>query len=235
HTDGADVTVRTPVVVTGSLAWQDVAPGEVVRTRARFAATEPGERPAAILATRTDPTVVAPAGLVQRAATGLRSGLKGAVSWLPPAERGLVPGLVVGDVSGLPAELSAAFETTNLTHLVAVSGSNLSVILAFVLGVGRWIGLRSWAIPVLGIVSVAGFVIVARPEPSVLRAAAMGVVGLVGLAAGTRRHGLPALATAIVGLLLIDPWLARSYGFALSVLATAGILVLGPTCIDALS
>lgn len=233
--DGVDHVVRTPVVVTGSLAWRAVTPGQLVQSRGRFAPTERGEQPAAVVAMRTEPTVLAEAGAVQCAATNLRAGLREASSGLGPAERGLVPGLVVGDVSGLLPELADAFETTNLTHLVAVSGTNLTIVLAFVLGAARWIGLRSWVIPVLGVTCVAGFVIVARPEPSVLRAAAMGLVALAGVAAGTRRHGIPALALAIIGLVLIDPWLARAYGFALSVLATAGILILGPPCVDALS
>jgi competence protein ComEC len=72
--------------------------------------------------------------------------------------------------------------------------------------------------------AVIGFVLLARPDPSVVRAAAMGTVGLVAVAVGGRT-GLRTLTTAILLLLFIDPWLARSAGFVLSVCATAGILL----------
>src|SRR5262249_28003451 len=68
----------------------------------------------------------------------------------------------------------------------------------------------------------------ARPEPSLLRAAVMGMVGVLGVAAGRSGRAAPALCGAIILLLLLDPWLARSYGFALSVAATAGLIVLAP-------
>jgi competence protein ComEC len=77
------------------------------------------------------------------------------------------------------------------------------------------------------VVAVVFFVLLARPEPSVLRAAAMGLVGIAGLAAGGRRRGSRSLCLAVLVLVLVDPWLARSPGFVLSTLATAGILAFG--------
>ncbi|MER6984013.1 ComEC/Rec2 family competence protein, partial [Streptomyces carpinensis] len=55
-----------------------------------------------------------------------------------------------------------------------------------------------------------------------------GAVALLALATGRRRSLIPALATAVVLLVLYDPWLARSYGFLLSVLATGALLTLAP-------
>ena len=68
-----------------------------------------------------------------------------------------------------------------------------------------------------------------------LRAAAMGSVALVGLGSRGRDTGIRALGVAVLVLLLLDPWLALSVGFALSALATAGILFLGPPFRDALA
>ncbi len=229
-----DITrVSTPVVVTAPQSWSAVRPGELVRTVARLSPAERGERPAAVLAARSPPVLLEPAGWLDRAAADLRAGLRDAVADLPARERGLVPALVVGDESRMPPSLVDDFQTAGLSHLTAVSGTNLTIVLAFALSLARWAGLRSWGLPALGVACAVVFVVVARPEPSVLRAAAMGLVGLAGLAAGSRRYGLPALATAVVALLLIDPWLGRSYGFALSVLATAGILLLAPGYTDA--
>ncbi|MEP6761662.1 MAG: ComEC/Rec2 family competence protein [Sporichthyaceae bacterium] len=109
-----------------------------------------------------------------------------------------------------------------------MSGANLVIVVGFALYVGRWLGVRARWLPVLGMFALVGFVVLARPQPSVLRAAAMGLVGLTALVTGRRRGSLAALAAAILALLLLDPWLARSYGFALSVLATAGLLLIAP-------
>jgi competence protein ComEC len=88
---------------------------------------------------------------------------------------------------------------------------------------------------VLGLAAMAGFLIMARPEPSLLRATAMGAVGLLALASGRSSRGVPVLCAAAVVLILGDPWLSRSYGFALSVLATAGLLLLAPGWRDRLA
>ncbi|RII95116.1 ComEC/Rec2 family competence protein, partial [Clavibacter nebraskensis] len=78
------------------------------------------------------------------------------------------------------------------------------------------------------------FVILVTPQPSVLRAAVMAAVLIVSTASGRPSRGLPALSAAVVALLTGDPWLARDLGFALSVLATAGLLVLAPPLADRL-
>lgn len=96
----------------------------------------------------------------------------------------------------------------------------LALSLCRLMGLGRRVRLVG-----AGIVLV-GFVVLARPEPSVLRAAVMGAIGLLAAAGTRRRAGVPALSAAVLGLLVIDPWLSRSYGFALSVLATLGLLLL---------
>ena len=84
-------------------------------------------------------------------------------------------------------------------------------------------------------VALVGFVVLAGPEPSVLRAAVMGAVGLLALAIGRERAALPALGTAVIVLVLWDPAMAVSFGFALSVLATAGLVLLAPRWADRLA
>ncbi len=82
---------------------------------------------------------------------------------------------------------------------------------------------------------MVGFVLVARSEPSVLRAAVMGSVALVGMGADGRARGARALGAAVLLLVLADPWLADAPGFALSVLASAGIIWLAPGWRDRLA
>lgn len=76
--------------------------------------------------------------------------------------------------------------------------------------------------------ALVGFVVVVGPEPSVLRAGVMGAVGLLALALGRERSAVPALAVAVICLVTYDPAMAVSFGFALSVVATAGIVLLAP-------
>lgn len=110
----------------------------------------------------------------------------------------------------------------------------MAIVLGVVLATVRWA--RAGPVLTAGICAVAlvGFVILARPSPSVVRAAAMGAIGLIGLAAGRPRAALPALAAGVVVLVVADPELAGDVGFALSVLATSGLLLLAPKWRDGL-
>ena len=186
---------------------------------------EPADEEVAVLSVRAPPRVLDPPGAVARGAERLREGLRRAVDGTPADARGLLPGLVIGDTSRTPTDLTEAMQATGMTHLTAVSGSNVAVTLALVLGLCALAGVPRRARPWLAVLAVAGFVVLARPEPSVVRAATMGVIGLIGLSTSRRGAGLSVLAAAVGVLLVIDPWLARSFGFALSTLATLGLLL----------
>ena len=142
--------------------------------------------------------------------------------------------MALGDTSLLPAELEGDFRAAGLTHLMAVSGANLAVVLAaglWLAGVG---GAGRRALAVVGIVLVVLLVVVTRWEPSVLRAGVMAGLVLLGVATGRGPGGRRALCLAVVVLLLADPGLAGALGFQLSVAATAGVLWLGPAVARAL-
>lgn len=124
--------------------------------------------------------------------------------------------------------LAQTMKDSSLTHLTAVSGANCAVIVGLVLALAAAAGLRRPARGVAALAALGAFVILVTPQPSVLRAAVMAAVLIVSTASGRPSRGLPALAVAVVVLLTGDPWLARDLGFALSVLATAGLLVLSP-------
>jgi competence protein ComEC len=170
-----------------------------------------------------------------RAAAAVRQALRDSVAHRPADQRALVPALVDGDDAGVDAELQESFRVTGLTHLLAVSGTNLTLVLGSLLAMARWCRIRGrWLLPV-ALAGIVGFVLIARTEPSVLRAAVMGTVGLVALGADGRHRALRGLGVAVLVLVLLDPALAVSAGFALSVLATGGILLLAPAWRDALS
>jgi competence protein ComEC len=189
---------------------------------------------AAILSTHEGPDIRAGPDPWWRASGRMRQALRDSAARLPADRRVLLPALVDGDDAGLDPALVDDFRTTGLTHLLAVSGTNLTLVVGFLLVVARWLGVRGRWLHVVGAAGIAGFVLLARAEPSVLRAAAMGTVTLVGLGSNATDRGTRALGVATVALLLVDPGLASSVGFALSVLATAGILLLAPAWRDAL-
>lgn len=232
---GRTFRLRQPVLVLSSEdGWLGLLPSQRVRAEGRLKDPGRGSDVAAVLSARA-PTVRAGPSVVQRVAGRLREGLREATSGLPPDERGLLPGLVDGDTSRLDPELRDDFRTTGLTHLTAVSGTNVAVVLSAALLLCGWlrVGLR-WRPPLAGLLLLA-FVVLARPSPSVLRAAAMGVVALLALATGSRRQAMPALCAAVLALVLLSPDLAAQPGFALSTLATAGLLLVAPVWRDRLA
>lgn len=183
------------------------------------------DRSVGTLVLRSEITSVESPGPVARLANSFRAGLRQAMAHSPPEQAGLVPSLVVGDISHLPEQVKADFKTTGLTHLTAVSGTNLTLMLVFTLGLARQAGVRGWWLRGMAVLVAAAFIVVCRAEPSVLRAAAMGLIAMAATGlAHDRARGLRALSLAVLVLVLIDPWLSRSWGFALSVTATAGIL-----------
>jgi len=81
---------------------------------------------------------------------------------------------------------------------------------------------------VLAAVALLAFVVVVQPTASVLRAAVMGVIALAGMLSSRRRQAIPALSATVLILLAVAPHLAVDVGFALSVLATAALVVIAP-------
>jgi competence protein ComEC len=220
--------VRAPVllVVSGPQLeqWFQIPVGSRVVVHGRLNTPDPGSDVAAVMRVRGSPALVEPPSPGLRLVERVREGLRQAVAERRPEARALVPALVLGDTSVLAPELTADFLSTGLAHLTAVSGANLTLLLAFLLTIARWIGVRGWWLRIIGVAGVIIFIALCRTEPSVLRAAAMGLVALAALGSGSRAAGVRNLAVASMILLLVDPFLSRSIGFALSVLASAGII-----------
>jgi competence protein ComEC len=228
------LTLRQPVLVFGQPAWLRVPLGSTVQVVGHLGPAS-GHDVAAVVSTRTSPDIRAGPDVWWRASGGLRAALRRSVAGLPDDRRALVPALVDGDDASLDPALADDFRTTGLTHLLAVSGTNLTLVVGFALVVARWLHVRGRWLYLVGAGGIAGFVLLARAEPSVLRAAAMGAVALIGLGANGTDRGTRALGVATIVLLLADPGLASAVGFGLSVLATAGILLLAPGWRDALA
>ncbi|GAA4259172.1 ComEC/Rec2 family competence protein [Dactylosporangium darangshiense] len=233
--DGTRIVVSARVLVlAGDRGWLGLLPGQEAEADGRLAAAGGGDLRAALVSVPGAPALQGTAPWVQRAAGALRAGLQRACAGLPAEPGGLLPGLVVGDTSRLDPALAGDFKTTGLTHLTAVSGANLAIVLGLVLVVVRWCRAGPRVAAVLCVVALAGFVVLVRPSPSVLRAAAMGGLALVALALGRPRAAVPSLAAGVFGLVVFDPELAVDAGFALSVLATGGLVLIAPRWAEAL-
>ncbi|MDO5728021.1 MAG: ComEC/Rec2 family competence protein [Actinomycetaceae bacterium] len=140
---------------------------------------------------------------------------------LPPDVRGLIIGISIGDSSEMSDTSRTAMRRTSTTHITAISGMHLGIIMMTIqlLLPGRP---RSKIVLLTLIVGV--LIGVVGPQPSIIRAASMAAVMAVGYATGRPGQARAALATVVMTWLIINPWLAWSVGFALSVTATAGVL-----------
>ncbi len=232
-------SVRQTVTVEASGdrvgTWAVVAVGATLRFSGRLAPAEVSDGVAGVVRALSVPEELSPPPWWLVAVDRVRSGLREAASALPEERRALVPALTLGDTTGVTAEMKDQFRATGLTHLMAVSGANLALLLAFVMLVARWCRVRGRWLSVVSLLTVAAFVVLCRGEPSVLRAAAMGLVALAALGRGAGAGGgVRLVSVAVVGLCWVDPWLSRSWGFALSVAACLGIVWWGRRWAEAL-
>jgi competence protein ComEC len=180
-------------------------------------------------------TVRAEASGVLGAASHLRHELQSSTAGLPQPAAGLIAGLSVGDTSGVSPQLDAAMKASSLSHLTAVSGANCALVVGIAYGLTAMCGARRPVRVIAGGLSLIGFVVLVSPEPSVVRAATMAAVAMWGLLLGRVGIGMSVLATAVVVVLIFDPWLAMSLGFALSTAATASLLVAAGPLADGLT
>ncbi len=155
----------------------------------------------------------------ERAEDGLGRGM-------PAREAELARGFVLGADGGMDARTEEDFRRAGLSHLLAVSGQNVTLLalLAMPLLAALGIPLRERLIWILGLIVV--YVPLAGAGPSIQRAGVMGAAGLVATLAGRRASRLYALSLALIVTLAIDPGIAADIGWQLSFAAVAGIFVL---------
>ena len=224
----ATVAVAVPVSVVLQRFADVPNSGSTVSVEGRLRPAGGSLHTAAYLDASGAITVTAHPGFIDRAAQRVRDALHASLPARPPSGSALVAGLAIGDETSMSPELVEQMRMSGLSHLTAVSGGNVAIVVGAVIALA-WL-LR---IPMLGRIAAAltclvFYVIVVHPQPSVLRAAVMGAVVVISLLVGGRRPGPSVLATAVLVLVVLVPSLAVSWGFVLSVAATAGIVMLAP-------
>jgi competence protein ComEC len=228
-----EYTLRSPArLISTDEKIKELLPGQKIRLRVKAIASKEG-RVAALLIGNGAITTLSEASRWAKALDAIRDGLRKASG---TGDSGaLIPGMVLGDTSLQSQTFKNEMRRSGLTHLVAVSGANFAIVSTFILYLMQFLIRR---IPVRLAVTalfLIAFISLVRPSPSVLRAAAMASVLLLAQGTHRGRDSLPALGFAIGAVIVADPWQVRDPGFALSVLATAGLLLLAPRLVESFS
>lgn len=164
-----------------------------------------------------------PAPVVLRQTTTVRDRTRTVFAQaLGPDHAALLGGLVLGARDDIDDDL---LREAGLSHLVVVSGRHVAVLFAGVLAITALCGVGHRGRHGSALAALWWFVLLTRWQPSVLRATVMATLVLVAALSGRGRDALHGLAVTVLLLLLCDPMLARQAGFALSVLATGGVLL----------
>ena len=225
--------LRSPArLISSEKAFSEILPGQEIRLQVLVQPSKEG-RVAALLINKGSFFVQSQPSRWAKSLDRIRDGLRAASG---TGDSGaLIPGMVLGDTSLQSATFKNEMRRSGLTHLVAVSGANFAIVSTFILYLMQFIFRK---IPLrLGATAIflIAFIALVRPSPSVLRAAAMAAVLLVAQGTHRGRDSLPALGFAIAAVVVADPWQVRDPGFALSVLATAGLLIAAPRLVEKFS
>ncbi|MFL0276369.1 ComEC/Rec2 family competence protein [Mycobacterium sp. SMC-19] len=214
------------LVFASGVDFGEVMVGQPTAFRAKIARPARRDLSVAVL-TATGAAVRGQPGPVARVAHRVRARFAAAAARVLPDEQArMLPALVLGDTSAITVPTGRDFRAAGLTHLMAVSGANVTIVCGAVLFSARLVGPRTAAVLAAG--ALVAFVIVVQPTASVLRAAVMGAIALLGVLSARSRQAVPSLAASVLVLLALAPHLAVDVGFALSVVATAALVLVAP-------
>lgn len=142
----------------------------------------------------------------------------------PQPESGLLEGILLGNDNDMPASLKGAYQSTGMTHIIAISGFNMAVLAGLVMLIFSRMFNRYWSALLASIVLVT-YAIFVGGSPSVVRAAVMAVSAFGGHLIGRRQSGGNALGFTAAGMCAINPQLVGDISFQLSFAATLGLVL----------
>ncbi len=214
---GAKVTVRGKLSRPGTI--EDFAYDEYLSVRGIYALMprahiEEAEVPEASLSI---------ADRFFRSLYALREGFESQINRIfPEPHASLLAGLLTGSRRGIPKHLTEDFKAAGITHIIAISGYNVTIILSLLSGLLFWLPLKK-RFPFLA-TAIVIFTIFVGASASVVRASIMGILGLIALQTGRQTTvRLSILWTAFFMLLWNPLYLWYDAGFQLSFLAVIGI------------
>lgn len=151
-----------------------------------------------------------------------RKNLHAALAPFPPESRGLIAGMSIGDYSDLPPKAREAMVKTGTSHLTAISGLHLAILIGTINALLP--GRGNIKIALVSAI-VAGLVAIVGPTPSIIRAVSMAAIPTWSGVLGRRGQPFNSLALVVLAWIIWNPWLTLSVGFLLSTLSTAGVLI----------
>ncbi|RPH31315.1 MAG: ComEC family competence protein, partial [Chloroflexi bacterium] len=174
-----------------------------------------------VIGHRSNPLLEAPAG-------ARRWLLDGLVQTVPEPEASLGAGILLGVRAGIDPAIRDAFAVAGLSHVVAISGWNVAIVVALIAAATNRLRARFGPrIPtVVAVIAVTAYVALVGASPAVVRAALMAAALLFARLGGSPAHAASALMGAVLVMVLVSPGALWDVGFQLSALATAGLLVL---------
>jgi competence protein ComEC len=142
----------------------------------------------------------------------------------PDPEASLLAGILLGIESGIPTSVQDAFRDTGTSHIIVISGFNITIVAGLFSTVfsrllGRW---RGAAVAGVGI---AAYTLLVGAEAAVVRAAIMGGLSVFARQIGRRQDGLNSLAIVAAAMALFNPNVLGDVGFQLSFMATLGLVL----------
>ena len=147
---------------------------------------------------------------------------------LPAPESALLSGILLGISSDLPDAAVSAFQATGTAHIWAISGFNIAIVSGLLITLfGRLLPRRRLAASLSAIGVITAYTLLVGANPSVVRAAIMGTVGMFGPLLGRRQVGVNSLTFTAAVMSLFDPGLPWSISFQLSFMATLGLVLFG--------
>jgi competence protein ComEC len=149
-----------------------------------------------------------------------------------PEHSALLKGIAFGTRTSIDPAVNEAFVETGVVHILSVSGLHIGLIVGFILGLTRFLRLRSGAVLLTVIPALLLYDFMVGFRPSVMRATVMALLLLWARHLGRERDWPTALAASALVILLANPLAVGEPGFQLSFAATWGILFLGPVLVD---
>ncbi len=148
---------------------------------------------------------------------------------LPEPQAALAQGILLGTRGNIPPEVKAYFRDSGATHVLAISGANLSIIAAMLAAVFTWIfGKRRGIYVYLTAGIIWAYAVFTGLEPPVMRGAVMASLFLTAELLGRQKSAFPALAFSGTVMALADPAVLWDVSFQLSFMAMAGLILIYP-------
>jgi competence protein ComEC len=148
---------------------------------------------------------------------------------LPEPQASLAQGIILGIRSNIPDDLNKDFQSSGATHILAVSGQNLSILAGIMVSLGVWLfGRRRYLYVWLALLIVWTYTVLSGFNTPVIRSAIMASIFLFAEMSGRQKYGLSALVFAAAVMAAVSPAVIRDASFQLSFVSMLGLLLISP-------